>query len=428
MAYVARNYATSSDTTQNLTVDVGSNAGGAIVALFMSTGSLTPTNITIDGQTVSALDSGNNGAGTNFYVAAEMAAGTGSRTVSVTWSSSGSSKRMLLMSFDDIDSVRGGEVGFANGSTTPSLTISTAADDIVTLQGNDGGFGRTFTASSPATAVSTTGSNFDAYETATGSSTTIDGTLNASANWICGAVALVPASAGDTTAPVLSSPTGTATGSTTATVGATTDEGNGTMYAFVSTSATPPSAADLKAGTGAVWSGSQAISTTGAKTFNASGLPASTALYAHLIHTDAAANDSNIVTSAQFTTNAAASSITAATGAATVSAAGESLAESTVTAAAGAATVSAVGGTLTVITSSAFKNNTGTVLASLTNVTAWVHNPTTGALVVKLTGQTTNASGVLTLNDAAIVSATTYRVVYRNEDDGAEGMETVTAS
>ena len=109
---------------------------------------------------------------------------------------------------------------------------------------------------------------------------------------------------GDTTPPVLSSPTGTATGSTTATVGATTDEGNGTMYAFVSTSATPPSATDLKAGTGATWSGSQAISSTGAKTFSATGLTASTGYYAHLIHTDAAANDSNIVTSAQFTTSA----------------------------------------------------------------------------------------------------------------------------
>lgn len=119
---------------------------------------------------------------------------------------------------------------------------------------------------------------------------------------------------------------------------------------------------------------------------------------------------------------------TAAAGAATVSASGESLAESTPTSAAGAATVSAVGGTLTVITSSAFKNNTGTVLASLTNVTAFVYNPTTGALVVKLTGQSTNGSGVLTLTDALIVSSTTYRVVYRNEDDGAEGMETVTAS
>lgn len=109
---------------------------------------------------------------------------------------------------------------------------------------------------------------------------------------------------GDVTAPVLSSPTGTATGSATATIGATTDEGNGTLYGFVSTSATPPSDADLKAGTGAVWAGSATVSSTGAKTLNASGLSASTAYYAHLLHTDAAANDSNTVTSAQFTTDA----------------------------------------------------------------------------------------------------------------------------
>lgn len=112
---------------------------------------------------------------------------------------------------------------------------------------------------------------------------------------------------GDTTAPVLTSPTGTATGATTATVGATTDEANGTMYAFVSTSATPPSEADLIAGTGAVWAGSQAISTTGAKTLSATGLTASTGYYAHLLHRDAASNDSNTVTSAQFTTAAGAS-------------------------------------------------------------------------------------------------------------------------
>lgn len=116
----------------------------------------------------------------------------------------------------------------------------------------------------------------------------------------------------DVTAPVLSSPVGTATGATTATVGATTDEGNGTMYAVVTTSATAPSAAQIKAGqdhtgSAAAWnSGSgQAISTVGAKTFNATGLTASTAYRAHLVHTDAAANDSNIATSAEFTTSAA---------------------------------------------------------------------------------------------------------------------------
>jgi hypothetical protein len=108
----------------------------------------------------------------------------------------------------------------------------------------------------------------------------------------------------DATAPVLSSPVGTTTGSTTATVGATTDEGNGTLYAFVSTSATPPSDADLIAGTGATWAGSVAVSSTGAKTLSATGLTASTGYYAHLLHRDAAGNDSNTVTSAQFTTDA----------------------------------------------------------------------------------------------------------------------------
>lgn len=109
----------------------------------------------------------------------------------------------------------------------------------------------------------------------------------------------------DVTAPVLSSPVGTTTGSTTATIGATTDEGNGTLYGFVSTSATPPSDSNLIAGTGAVWAGSVSVSSTGAKTLNATGLTASTSYYAHLLHRDAAGNDSNTVTSAQFTTDAA---------------------------------------------------------------------------------------------------------------------------
>lgn len=118
------------------------------------------------------------------------------------------------------------------------------------------------------------------------------------------------AAAGDTTAPVLTSPVGTSTGTTTATVGATTDEGNGTLYAVVTSSATQPSVAQIKAGqtnagATAPWSGSVAVSSTGAKTLNATGLTASTSYYAHLVHTDAAGNNSNVVTSAQFTTAAA---------------------------------------------------------------------------------------------------------------------------
>lgn len=140
-----------------------------------------------------------------------------------------------------------------------------------------------------------------------GATGTPGGTLSVSVTNAYIVIAIQPPGGGDTTAPVLTSPTGTETSDTTATIGATTDEGNGTIYGYVSTSATPPSGTDLKAGTGAVWAGSAAVSGTGAQTLNATGLTASTGYYGHLIHTDAAANDSNIVTSVQFTTDAAAS-------------------------------------------------------------------------------------------------------------------------
>lgn len=117
----------------------------------------------------------------------------------------------------------------------------------------------------------------------------------------------------DITAPVLTSAVGTATGSTTATIGATTDEANGTMYGVVTGSATQPSVAQIKAGqdhTGAAasYASSQSISSTGAKTFSATGLTASTTYYGHIVHADAAANDSNRLSSASFTTDAASTS------------------------------------------------------------------------------------------------------------------------
>lgn len=111
----------------------------------------------------------------------------------------------------------------------------------------------------------------------------------------------------DTTAPTLTSATSSVTGQTTATVGATTDEANGTMYAVVTTSATQPSVAQIVAGqdhtgSAAVYAGNQAISSTGAKTFSATGMTAATAYYAHMVHRDAASNDSNRLSTSQFTT------------------------------------------------------------------------------------------------------------------------------
>lgn len=120
---------------------------------------------------------------------------------------------------------------------------------------------------------------------------------------------------GDTTSPTLTSPTGTATGATTGTGTVSTDEGNGTLFAVVTTSATGPSVAQVKAGqdhTGAaavyaVGSGSgQAVSATGTQNVSATGLTASTAYYWHYVHTDAATNNSNVASSASWTTSAAA--------------------------------------------------------------------------------------------------------------------------
>jgi hypothetical protein len=113
-----------------------------------------------------------------------------------------------------------------------------------------------------------------------------------------GSPVLVNLYTADTTAPVLTSPTATATSDTTASGAVTTDEGNGTLYFLVSTNATEL-AATVKA------AGSQAVSGTGVQNVTFTGLTASTNYYAHYVHTDAAANDSTRVSSAQITTSAA---------------------------------------------------------------------------------------------------------------------------
>jgi hypothetical protein len=112
------------------------------------------------------------------------------------------------------------------------------------------------------------------------------------------------------TAPTLSGASGTPTGQTTANLNVTTNQGNGTLYWIVSTSATPPSAAQITAGqdsTGAtaVAHGSQAVTASGVQSASASGLTASTAYYAYYMQTNASSLNSSIV-SASFTTNSSA--------------------------------------------------------------------------------------------------------------------------
>ena len=113
----------------------------------------------------------------------------------------------------------------------------------------------------------------------------------------------------DVTAPVLSSPTGTSTGATTASGTVSTDEGNGTLYWVVTQSATTPSVAQIQAGNdhlgaAADDSGNQSVVATGVQNASASGLTTETTYYFHYQHQDAATNDSTVAASSSFTTGA----------------------------------------------------------------------------------------------------------------------------
>lgn len=105
----------------------------------------------------------------------------------------------------------------------------------------------------------------------------------------------------DTTAPVLSSPTGAAISPTTASASVSTDEGAGTVWCLTDTNATATATAIKSSGT------SQAVTTTGVQTFPArTGLTAATTYYNHFVQDDAAGtpNTSTVVNSASFTTPA----------------------------------------------------------------------------------------------------------------------------
>ncbi|UDF33515.1 UNVERIFIED_ORG: hypothetical protein LHJ69_12865 [Shinella sp. XGS7] len=285
--------------------------------------------------------------------------------------------------------------------------------------------------------------------------------------------------AGDTTPPVLTAPSGTATGANTATINATTNEAGGTLYCLVNTSATATEAAVL-AGS------SQAVAAAGVQTVNVAGLLPSTVYYPHLVHVDPAGNKSNVANGASFTTAAApatALTLTGPTGgqvgtpstpftvgangtvngshlvtpsdagaggifapASVTLTAAQPTATVTYTAAStGAKTISvadangyAAAPSLTytasttagTITSSELLRNVGKLVGKHASAPfeAMVYSLATGALVLKRTGLTSSAAGVVSFSDGALSAGASYRVVWRRTDTGAEGMETLTAA
>lgn len=100
----------------------------------------------------------------------------------------------------------------------------------------------------------------------------------------------------DVTAPTLSSPTGSATSSSEASGSVVTDEGNGTLYYYISTNPTETVATVKASGL------TQAVSSTGTKNVSFTGLTSSTTYYIHFVHQDAAGNDSTRVSSSSFAT------------------------------------------------------------------------------------------------------------------------------
>lgn len=112
----------------------------------------------------------------------------------------------------------------------------------------------------------------------------------------------VAAVGGDITAPTLSSPSATQTGSTTATGSVTTNETGGTLYRYASINPSE-SAATVKAA-----NLTQVVSAGGAQSVTFTGLSASTQYYPHYLHRDAAGNDSMVVSGSAFSTAAAADS------------------------------------------------------------------------------------------------------------------------
>lgn len=104
-------------------------------------------------------------------------------------------------------------------------------------------------------------------------------------------------------APTISNLSGVGDGGTDAHLEMNTNDSDGTIYWYVSTSATPPSVADLKAGTGSVSFGSFAVTAyDNQPDVDIAGLSALTNYYAHVVHTNAIPLDSSIATSAVFTT------------------------------------------------------------------------------------------------------------------------------
>lgn len=161
----------------------------------------------------------------------------------------------------------------------------------------------TITAGFPGVSISTEGMvRFDTSLTPTTPATPITLRLSDAGDatrFVEASFTLTVSQVADTIAPILSAANAAANGTSAYTGVVTTNETGGTLFVLVSQSVSETGAAVKAAGV------AQAISQAGVQTISGGGLSAATSYRLHLLHRDAAGNDSAVLSSAIFMTDAA---------------------------------------------------------------------------------------------------------------------------
>jgi len=393
-------------TTGNTTVPANSTVVYIVSGCAFSSAGVNPANFALSTSAAGVPTLiGNSGLSSNWgyghkvwYVTNSTGSDiTTTLTVSVSTNDVMSEWSIVPIEFQGIASgtlFTGFTTGIAAGNVAQTLTLAAApvAGDytIGALMGivNDGltysaTVGTGYTLAS--TTSDTVGESYTAIQYRTGSTSTAAGWANTGHSGGTNAVEVqsiafnVKAATGGS-APTLSSPTSSNIQTTTATVGATTDTGSGTMYAVVYTGTTP-TVAQIKAGQNSSGTSTPnanvAVSSTGAKTLNITGLSANTAYNYALVH-NSTGGDSNIVTGTL--TTLAVPTLSAAT-TASITTTGATLGATTTV---GAGTLYVVAYTGSVPTAAQIKAGTDSTNAAAPNGSVAVSS--TGAKTIAVTG------------------------------------------
>jgi len=221
----------------------------------------------------------------------------------------------------------------------------------------------------------------------------------------------VAAADGDTTAPTLSNASATNIGNTTVDGQVDTDEGNGTLYGVVTAGSANPSQDD-HTGSADVDSASTTVSSAGTQTLSFSGLTAATNHYIHFVHEDSAGNQSNVVSTSQFTTTGG------DTTAPTLSnASATNIGNTTVD---GQADTDEGNGTLFgVVTASSTKPSKAEVKAG---------QDYTGSAAVDSAFTTVSSTGTQTLSFSGLTAATNHYIHFMHEDSAGNQSSVVSTS